>query len=524
MSFRAPNVFVLIFGILLLVTALTWVVPAGRYDRAPLPSGREAVVPGTYHELEGGSREITPWRLLVGDAAAAGHAADASAASGEGEGAETSGGEPPSAEIESAGGEGSAGHRQGIWQALRAPIRALGQGHAAEVAGFILLIGGAFGVLQATGALVAGLFWLSRALGERRLLAIPLLMFAFSVGGATFGMAEETIAFVLVTVPLAISLRFDTITGVAIPFVGSQIGFATAWLNPFTLAIAKGIAGLEVGSEYYRLFCWFVATLLGTAIVTWHAWRVWQDPSRSPTPEIDAMWRQRLQRGSSANERAPAAGTETEPRMDLRRGLVLLVFALTIAGIAYGGAAAGWYIEELSGVFLAMGIVGGLVGGMSVGNIADNFVAGAKDLAGVALLVAFASAITVIANDGMIIDTVLHAVAQSLEGVHETIAVWLMFLIQSAINFFVPSGSGQALLTMPLMAPLSDVLGVSRENAVLAYQFGDGLTNIVIPTNPVLIGCIAAAKIEFGTWFRWVLKVEFALFALAFVLLAFAPF
>ena len=494
MSLRAPNVFVLIFGIMLVVGAATWFVPPGQYQREADAHGHELVVQQSYEQLDVQSPPASLARAITGDAP-------------------------------------SEGRRQGLWQVLQSPLTALMQRSVARTVGFILLIGGAFGVLQASGALVAGLHALSQLLGEQRLLVIPVLMAAFSLGGATFGMAEESIAFVLVTVPLAISLRFDTITGVAIPFVGSQIGFATAWLNPFTLGIAKDIAGLEVGDEVYRVFCWVLGTILMCGFVTWHAWRVWQDPSRSLTPEVDAMWRSRLEGGpgrdgprdDNATESGPG-GLEAMPALSVRHGAILIVFAAAIGVIAYGGANLDWYVVELSAVFLGMAILVGLIAGMSPGKLADTFVAGAKDLSGVALLIAFANAIRVLAEQGMIIDTALHFVETSLEGIGKTTALWLMFLVQSAINFFVPSGSGQAALTMPLMAPLSDVLGVSRNSAVLAYQFGDGFTNIVVPTNAVLMGCISAGKVEFGTWLRWVWKVELALFAFAFVMLAFAPY
>lgn len=482
MRFRAPNVFVLICSILLIVSVATWIVPAGEFEKVEV-NGRPTVVPGTYERHEIAEQPVTPLRILAGDP----------------------------------GGDG--GYRQGIWQVLRAPIKTIKDSHVAATVGFLLLIGGAFAVLQATGALVAALHWLSRVLGDQRLLVIPILMFAFSTGGATFGMAEESILFVMVTVPLAITLRFDTITGVAIPFVGSQVGFATAWLNPFTLQIAKALAGIEMTGEGYRVFCWICATLVATAFVTWHAWRVWQDPSRSLTPEIDAMWRSRIESGEGQ-----PSGAASEVQFTLRHCLVLVVFALTIVAIAVGGSAYDWYIEEIAGAFLAMTLVVGIVAGMRPGAMADEFVSGARDLSGTALLIVFANSVKHVAEDGHIVDTMLHSVAESMGGIGETSAVWLMFMVQCCINFFVPSGSGQAALTMPLMAPLSDVLGVTREHAVLAYQFGDGLTNIIIPTNAVLVGCISAGKVDFATWFRWAWKVELALIALAFLLLAFAPY
>ena len=523
MKIRAPNVVVLISALLVLVGALTWIVPAGRYEREERP-GRQVVVQGSYQELS--RRDLFDLRFA------------AEKKEHEKLLQEAGGGAEPRKKTDyelllerAENGErlrspawtifAGDGRQQGLWQVVQAPIQALSRKpHVAEVLGFILLIGGAFAVLQATGALVAAMQWLTARMGERRLLVVPVLMLVFSLGGATFGMAEESIAFVMITVPLAISMRFDTITGVAIPFVGSQVGFATAWMNPFTLGVAKGLADLRPASgepefEGYRLLVWLIATLSVSAIVTWHAWRVWQNPERSPTRSIDAMWRQRVEEG----EGAQVAGAV----LTARHQTVLVVFALTIAAVAYGGAALGWYIIELSGVFLAMAVLCGIAGGMSSRRMADTFMDGVKDIAPVAILVAFANGILILAEDGRIIDTVLYAASQSLGGVGETVSVWLMFLLQSGINFFVPSGSGQAALTIPLMAPLADVLNVSRDKAVLAYQFGDGFTNILIPTNPVLIGCIAAGKVEYATWVAWVWKPLLALFVLGFVALAVAP-
>jgi uncharacterized ion transporter superfamily protein YfcC len=457
---RAPNVFVLIFGILLLVGGLTWVVPGGTFQRADkeLAVGtRTVVVPGSYERVD--ARPQTPWDVL------------------------------------------------------KAPIK--GFEAAAEVIGFILLVGGAFGVLHRTGAITRSLAWLARRVSGRwRFAMIPILMFVFSLGGALFGMAEETIIFAMITVPLAVALGFDVLTGIAIPFIGSQAGFATAFVNPFTLGIAKGIAEQPFDEgKGYRLLCWVVVTSVCAAFVTLHAWRIARDPARSPTAALDEHWRGKV----TAADAATAGLVRTDP-------LVLLAFLGSMGMLGYGALALDWYIVELAGLFLGMAIVCGLVARLSLREIADGFVDGAKDLAMAALLVAFARGILIVAQDGQIIDTLLDGMAGALGSLGEGLAAQAMYAVHTVINFFVPSGSGQAALTMPVMVPLADLVGVDRETAILTFQFGDGFTNMIIPTNAVLISILAATRVEYGTWLRWMLPRQLVLFALGMVLVALAPF
>lgn len=460
MKLRAPNVFVLIASILLIVGGLTWVIPGGQFDKVTKQTAageRQFVVKDSYKPIPAVTQ--TPWDIL------------------------------------------------------KAPLKGFEQG--ADVIGFILLVGGAFGILNETGAIMALLMWLTRRMkGGGRLAMIPVLMFAFSLGGALFGMAEETIPFVLVTVPLAVALGFDVITGIAIPFVGSQAGFAAAFLNPFTLGIAKGIAQQPMDEGHdYRVMCWILITTLLSAIVTWHAYRVSKDPSRSLTPELDQKWRAEVQTGEGDGG-----------ALKLKHIITLLGFAVSMSYLAYGALNWDWYITEISALFLAMSLICGLSGGLSPGRIADAFVQGAKDLAPAAILVAFARGIIIVASDGKIIDTMLNSMAQAMDGLGPVIGVEAMFCMQTVINFFVPSGSSQAALTMPIMIPLADLLHVHRENAILAYQFGDGFTNMIIPTNPVLIGVLAMAKLEYGTWFRWMIKYQILLFLIGMLLLALSPF
>jgi uncharacterized ion transporter superfamily protein YfcC len=461
MTLRAPNVFVLIVTILALVGALTWVVPGGSYERVrkEMDIGtREVVVPGSYKPV-------------------------------------------PAV-------------RQTPWDILKAPLRGFEAG--AEVIGFILLVGGAFGVLNRTGAIVAFLTWLTARVGgsSARYAMIPVLMFTFSLGGALFGMAEETLVFVMLTIPLAVALGFDTVTGIAIPFVGSQVGFATAFVNPFTLGIAKGIAEQPFDEgKGYRLFCWGLVTGVATLLVLVHAWRVSKDPSLSPTPACDEAWRKKV--GALPTQAAGLSGSQV---------LVLLAFGASMVLLGVGALEWEWYIVELSGLFLGMALVCGLLGRLSGRQMADSFTEGAKDLTSAALLVAFSRGILLLAQDGRIIDTLLHGMAGGLQNLGPMLTAQAMFLVHTLINFFVPSGSGQAALTMPLMVPLADLTHMSRETAILTFQFGDGLTNLVIPTNPVVMGVIAVAGLEYGQWLSWMGKRLLLIYLLAMLLVALIPY
>lgn len=461
MKIQPPNAFVLICAVLVVVGVLTWIVPPGKFDRAERKlkdgSTKTLVVAGSFQPLETATPQ-TPWDWLM------------------------------------------------------SPLAGFEQ--AAEVVGFILLVGGAFGVLHKTGAILAAIAWLTARAGPRnRFLMIPVLMFAFSLGGAIFGMAEETIPFVLVTVPLAVALGFDTMTGIAIPFFGSQLGFSTAFLNPFTLGIAKGIADQNIEEGFgYRLFLWAITTTLGAALVVWHASRVARDPSRSLTPALDEYWRGRVPQSS-------ATSTLTTQHL-----LVLGAFAASMLLLGYGAFDPDWYIPQIAAVFLIMTLACGLLGGLRPGQMADSFVDGAKDLCGAAVLVAFSRAVLVVAEKGQIIDPILNAAANSMSGLSPIAASEVMLAFQSGMNFFVPSGSGQAALVMPVMTPLADLLHVHRENAILAYQFGDGFTNLIVPTNAVLMGVLSVARMEYSTWFRWIWKVQIGLFLLAAIYLALSPF
>jgi uncharacterized ion transporter superfamily protein YfcC len=430
---------------------LTWLVPAGEFERMEV-NGRMVVVAGTYHSVEA---------------------------------------EP-----------------QGFWAIFRAPLKGIES--AADIIGFVLLVGGAFSILTRTGALDAGLQQVLRFAEKNtrlKIWIIPLLMTIFSIGGATFGMAEEVLVFVMITIPLARSMGYDNIVGVAIPFIGAGMGFAGAPFNPFTVGIAQGIAELQIFSGFeYRSFVWLIYTLAGILFVMWYAKKIEKAPEKSPIGNVQAEFEH---------------GTEAEDlKLTGRRKVVLLLFFASLAGIMVGAMQFDWYIIELSGLFLLLGVASALIGGLSVSETVKSFTRGAQDLLMAALIIGFSKAILVVASDGKIIDTVLFSMSNAVGDFSPMVAAQAMFIVQGFINFFIPSGSGQAAITMPLMAPLSDLLSVSRQTAVLAYQFGDGLFNLIIPTSGITMGLLTMARIPYNVWIKWIWGFMAVMVVVSMVLLA----
>lgn len=385
---------------------------------------------------------------------------------------------------------------------------------AADIIAFVFLVGGAFSVINRTGAINAGLFRIIEKTKKNESLRhfiIPLLMLLFSIGGATFGMAEEVLVFLMVTIPLAIALGYDPIVGIAIPFIGAGVGFAGAFMNPFTVGIAQGIAGIEplFSGMTYRLIVWFCMTVLAIIFVYRYAEKVRKNPEKSAIGKIDY--------GDKFKNM-----TEEDMQFTISRKSILILLILSLGLLIYGVTNYNWYIAEISGLFLAIGIFSAIIYGLKSNDVISAFIEGAKDMIVPALLIGLAKGALLIAENGMIIDTMLFSIANVAEGLPKIVSVEIMFLIQSGLNFLVPSGSGQAALTMPIMSPLSDVLGISRQTAVLAYQFGDGLTNFIIPTSGVTMGILEIAKVPYNTWLKWILPLMILLFLLAFVMLAIA--
>ncbi len=450
-----PHTLVVVMLLVVIVLALSWVVPSGEYRRTTVQTSegaREVTVAGTYH--------VVP-KIYLG----------------------------PQVVLES-------------------PIR--GFEDAALLICFLLMIGGSFAIFQETGAVEFAISRLTGAITRRphlEGLLIPSLMVVFSLGGSIFGMAEEVIPFVLVFIPLARRLGYDSIVGASIPFLGAAAGFAAAFFNPFTVGISQSIAGVPLYSGLgYRLVTWVIGTTVIIAYVMRYARRVKRDPEISPVRDID---RER-------EEVAPWAGEAAA--WDLRRLATLAVFLASMVLLVVGVLRWKWYIDQIGVLFFGMGIVLGFAGGLGPSHVARTFVAGARDMVGVVFIVACARALLVIAQQAKILDTLLFAASNSVSVLPLAVIAQVMFLIQCVINFFIHSGTAQAALTMPIMAPLADLVGVTRQTAVYAYQICEFI-NPILPTSAVTMGVLGAAGIPWERWARFFFPLMLILVVLSFLLL-----
>jgi uncharacterized ion transporter superfamily protein YfcC len=388
---------------------------------------------------------------------------------------------------------------QGLAALFVSPAR--GFVDAAMIIGFCFIVGGVFGVIQKTGAVTVFIHSLAQGFGRRqalRVLLIPVIMLVFSLGGAVFGMCEETMPFIVIFVPLALSLGYDTITGVAIPFVGAASGFAGAFFNPFTVGIAQGIAGLPLYSGLgFRLAVWAIGTAMAIAFVMIHAERVHRDPRLSPTFDEDEELRRSLDLGAISQQKVEVLA---------RHKNVLAIFLLAMALLVFGILKYKWYIDEIAGLFLALGIAAAVAGRLSGEDAARAFTEGAKDMIGAALIIGCARAILLVAMDGKILDTMLHAMETAIARFHPVISAQLMFFSQCVINFFVHSGTAQAALTMPIMAPLGDLVGITRQTSVYAFQLAEYI-NPILPTSGVTMGVLGLARLRWEKWAKWFLPL-----------------
>ena len=359
---------------------------------------------------------------------------------------------------------------------------------------FILVVGGAFWLLNATGAVEAGIKRLITRIGNKDKIVLASLTVLFSLAGAVFGMSEETIPFVGIVVPLAVSMGYDAFMGMLVVYVASNIGFSSAFLNPFTVGIAQGMADLPLFSGMgYRLLCWGILTAILVVFVVIYAHKVRKAPTTAET-------------------------IETEP-LTTRQTWTLVTLALTVVTLIIGVTRFEWYMPEITGLFLAMGIICGIIAGFSSERIIKELMAGAKDILSAALVVGFASGIIVILQDGKIVDSILHSMQEGLDGSGKAGSLTAMYGIQALINLIIPSATAKAAITIPIMAPFSDMVGVSRQAMVLAFQFGDGFTNMITPTSGVLIAALAMARIPYSKWVKWIWKMVLVLLVLGLLLL-----
>ncbi|MDP5137665.1 putative basic amino acid antiporter YfcC [Rheinheimera baltica] len=394
-------------------------------------------------------------------------------------------------------------------------------GSAVGVVAFILLTGGAFGIIMKTGAIHNGILALIEKTKRMEFLFIPLMFGLFSLGGAVFGMGEEAIAFCIVLLPLMLALGYDAITTVLVTYVATQIGFATSWMNPFNVSIAQGIAEIPLMSGAdLRIAMWFVFTTFGIVFTMRYAAKIKAAPETSLSYHTD----QKLRAQQTADAKHQYSALDST---------ILLAFFAGLVWIIWGVTTRKYYIPEIASQFFTIGIVIAVIAvlgkRLSMYEAADGFKQGAAELLPAALIVGMAKGIVLMLGgenpeDPSVLNTLLYYSGQALGDLPTYLSAWLMLVIQSIFNFFVASGSGQAALTMPLIAPLADLVGLSRQIAVLAFQLGDGLTNCIIPTSAALIGCLGVVRVDWTVWFKFVWKLQLWLFLLAssFMLLAVA--
>ena len=431
-----PHVYVILLSLIALCSLLSYVIPAGQYDMM-MAGGREVVDASTYHIVES-----TPVTLM---------------------------------------------------QLLSAVPRGMTQ--SAQIIFFIFIVGGAFAILEKTGAIEAGIGKVCRLLGARTLALLPVIVLLFSMGGAVFGMSEETIPFIPIFVSLCIAMGYDSITGTAIVFCGAAAGYAGALMNPFTLQVAQGIAGLPILSGMgYRVAMYVCYVLLTSAFIMVYAARVKKDPEKSPMYAEDRQREDLI----DLNNLRPFGGREKA---------ILSVFAAAIVLLVYGVIRWGWYMDEISALFIGMAIVIAVVVRMTPNEFAVTFGEGMAGIASGALVIGFARGLLVVMTDGNILHTILHAVATVLGNLPSTVSALGMYVFQCLLNFLVPSGSGQAAVSIPIMAPLGDLVGVTRQTACIAFQLGDGISNIFTPTSGFFMAGLALAKIPWTKWAKWILPL-----------------
>ncbi|GIP23757.1 YfcC family protein [Paenibacillus sp. J22TS3] len=461
-----PHSYTLIFFIIILMAALTWIIPSGQFKREETTVNgitKTVIVPGTYHTV--------PKSGEAGDL------------------------------------------KQGIPQILSAPMQ--GVINAVDVVSFVLIVGGAFGIILNTGAIDRALLALARRLKNRGILVIPISMVIFSLGGSTFGMSEEIIPLYTIFISLMFALGFDSLTAILILFLGTQIGYVGSTTNPFSVLIAQGVSGIQGNPQLWlRSIEWLVFTGVSIGFTMWYAHRVKKHPEKSIVFNNDLINRPLFLKED----------TGEEVHFSLRDKLIIIGFVVTLGLIVWGILAKGWYMTEIGALFLALGLFAGIVSRMSQKQMAENFVKGCSEFVYAAVIIGLARGILVIAENGMIIDSILNYLSGLLRGLPSYLFTTIMLLVHNLITFFVPSSSGEAALTMPVLAPLGDLIGINREAIVTSYQFGNGLTNLISPTGGVLLAGLAIARINFGQWLKVIMKLFPVLWIIAAIFAALSAY
>ncbi len=471
MKLRMPHVFVLLAVMICIASAATYVVPSGKYERVKqVVAGltKNVVVPESYAPLP---KHVTVRGVLIGDAVPDDHAAPVS-----------------------------------VIQLLSAIPRGLMD--SSDIVFFIFIVGGVFGILQATGAITAALRGLADVFKDAPVVLTLLVMLAVGIGGSTLGMGEEFIPLVPLFLMLSRRMGYDRIYGLCLVMLAADMGFASATTNPFTINIAQSIAGLPLNSGWSLRAVFFVCAMTLTIVhVLRYGARIKRDPAASLVSDQPFEVHD---------------DNLDDHRFETRHAFILLSVVVIFAGILVAVKTLDWWLDAMAGCFLLMGVVAAVIGRLSLDTTASAFVKGMQEMVVAAMVVGFAHGIEVVLTDGQILDTLIYHAATTLQEVPKALSVQGMLVFQSTLNFLVPSGSGQAAVTMPIMAPLADLLGITRQTAVLAYQFGDGFSNTIVPTSGVLMAMLALAGVPYGRWLRFVLPLFIQLMLLSAVFLMIA--
>lgn len=364
-----------------------------------------------------------------------------------------------------------------------------------EIVFYIFLVGGAFGIVHKTGAFENGVNKAMNVLGSYKALMIPLTMTIFSILGFSIGLAEETIIFVPIGIIIARTLGYDAMTGAAMVILGASSGFIGGMLNPFTVGVAQSVAELTLFSGWgLRSVIYVFILLAAVTTVMLYARKVKHDSSKSIVYELEQI------------ESQSGKAIET-PRFTKRQGIGLLLIVAAIVLNVYGIFTYGWSFNEMSANFLLAGLLAGVIGGLGINGTFEAMIEGMKDILFGAMIVGFAKGIIYILENGHIIDTIVHGMTTLLADVPSSMVIITMFVLQFFLNFFIPSGSGQALTTMPLMVPISDLLNINRQITVLAFQYGDAISNVLFPTSAILMGALAVGKITYTQWLKFAWKL-----------------
>jgi uncharacterized ion transporter superfamily protein YfcC len=463
---KMPQAFTILIILIAVMALLTWIIPAGEYEKILTDTGSEPVA-GTYSRTERSG--------------------------------------------------------QGIGAFLEAPFS--GFYDAIDVATFILMVGSFLGIMNQTGALEAGIFRILHIMNGREKWLIPILMIFFALGGTTFGMAEETLAFYTLLLPVFIAAGYDAVTAVAVIMLGAGIGVLGSTVNPFATGIASGFAGVSMGDGIIlRLGMFIIGLAIAIVYVMRYAARIKSNPELSYVADMR----------ESNLEAFAGSGSET-PVLTGRHKTALILFALTFIVMIYGVIpfdeigitwlpSLNWWFPQLSALFITMAVITGIACGLKEKEIIDGIVAGAADLLGVAFIIGISRGITVIMNDGMITDTILHTGETLLSGLSSGLFILINYLIFIPLSFLIPSTSGLATLSMPVLAPLADFAGVSRALVITAFQSASGLVNLITPTSAVVMGGLAIGRIPYDRWVRFVWKFLVIILVLSALLIVAATF